>query len=397
MTTTLSLSSKRIAAIDLLRGIIMVIMALDHTRDFFHKDALVADPLNAATTNFILFGTRWVTHFCAPGFVFLSGLSAWLQHQRKTTKELSIFLITRGLWLIVFDLFIMSFVFTADIHFSLFILETLWSIGAGMVILGLMIHLPFMAILITGLLIVLGHNLINIAEAGRSTPVPLWWNMLHQPGIKPLDSGHSLFVFYPMLPWAGLMLLGYCCGKLFTHTEAAKRNRLLLLTGMSAIALFLVLRFINIYGDPLAWKKQPTALQTFFSFMNVQKYPPSLLFIFATIGPLLVVLSFIKTTSGNVAKKVMVFGRVPLFYFVVHFFILHVVQIITYLFSGHTVEEGMKGSTASLFKFSAPGEGVSLGFVYLIWIAIVLLMYPICKWYDSYKAAHKEKKWLSYL
>lgn len=397
MTTTTLSNSRRIQSIDLLRGIIMIIMALDHTRDFFHKDALVADPLNPDTTNIILYGTRWITHFCAPGFVFLSGLSAWLQSRRKTKAELSRFLITRGLWLIVFDLFCMSFIFTADIHYSIFILETLWSIGAGMVILGLMIHLPFMAILVTGLLIVFGHNLINIAEATRSTPVPLWWNLLHQPGFKPLGGGHNLFVFYPMLPWAGLMLLGYCCGKLFTDKEAAQRNKILLYTGIGAIVLFCIIRFINIYGDPRPWQGQSTPLKTFFAFMNVQKYPPSLLFLCATTGPLLVVLSFLKNADSRFAKAASVIGRVPLFYFVVHFFVLHLAQIMVYFINGHTVEEGLKGSPQSLFKFSAPGEGFSLGIVYLVWMAVVLLMYPLCKWYDRYKLAHKEKWWLSYL
>lgn len=397
MTTTLQPSARRIQSIDLLRGIIMIIMALDHTRDFFHKDALVADPLNADSTNIILYGTRWITHFCAPGFVFLSGLSAWLQSQRKTKAELSRFLITRGLWLIVFDLFCMSFIFTADIHYGIFILETLWSIGAGMVVLGLMIHLPFTWILITGLLLVFGHNLIDMAEAGRSTPVPLWWNLLHQPGFKPLSGGHNLFVFYPMLPWAGLMLLGYCCGKLFTDKEAAQRNKILLYTGIAAIVLFFIIRYINIYGDPRPWKAQPGTLKTFFAFMNVQKYPPSLLFMCGTIGPLLIVLSFLKNAQSSFAKAASVIGRVPLFYFVVHFFILHLLQIVTYFARGHSFAAGMQGVEGQLFKFVAPGEGFSLGMVYVIWAAIVILMYFLCKKYDAYKMTHKEKWWLSYL
>lgn len=397
MTSTLQTSTKRIASIDLLRGIIMVIMALDHTRDFFHKDALIADPLNPETTNIILYGTRWVTHFCAPGFVFLSGLSAWLQSRRKTTKELSRFLITRGLWLIIFDLFIMSFIFTADIHYSIFILETLWSIGAGMIVLGLMIWLPFTVILVAALLIVAGHNLIDIAEAGRGTPVPLWWNLLHQPGFKPLGGGHNLFIFYPFLSWAGLIMLGYCCGKLFTDKDAEKRNKILLWTGISAVVFFVLLRFINVYGDPRTWKEQATVLKTIFDFMNVQKYPPSLLFLCATIGPLLITLSFIKNAQSRFAKAISVFGRVPFFYFAVHFFILHLAQIVTYFINGHSFEEGMKGTPASLFKFSAPGEGYPLPVVYIIWIIIVLLMYPLCKWYDAYKTRHKEKWWLSYL
>jgi uncharacterized membrane protein len=397
MSQSLTTDKKRIQSIDLLRGIIMIIMALDHTRDFFHKDGLLGDPLNPDTTNLGLYGTRWITHFCAPTFVFLSGLSAWLQSQRKTKKELSLFLITRGLWLIIADLLIMSFAFTADIHYSFFVLETLWSIGAGMVILGLMIWLPFTIILTTGLLIVLGHNLIDLAEKARQTPVPLWWNLLHQPGIKPLGGGHNLFIFYPFLSWAGLMMLGYCCGKLFTGMEASKRNKILLWTGISAIFLFLVLRSINVYGNPTPWHHLDTRLKTFFAFMNVQKYPPSLLFLCATIGPMLIVLSLLKNTQGWFAKIAIVYGRVPFFYFIVHFYILHTAQVITFFARGHSLDEGLKGVKDVPFKFAAPGEGYSLGIVYLIWIATVILMYPLCRWYDKYKTAHKEKKWLSYL
>jgi uncharacterized membrane protein len=390
-------NQQRIRSIDLLRGIIMIIMALDHTRDFFHTEGMTGDPLNPDTTYPALYATRWITHFCAPTFVFLSGLSAWLQSARKSKKELSLFLITRGIWLIVVDLVIMSFAFTADVNYSFFILETLWSIGAGMVILGLMIYLPFPVILATGLMIVFGHNLIDFAERSRSTPVPLWWNLLHQPTVKPLGDGHNLFVLYPFLPWAGLMMLGYCCGKLFTMMDAEKRNRILLWTGVAAIVLFLVVRFINVYGDPRPWQEQATGMKTFFSFMNVQKYPPSLLFICATIGPMLIVLSLLKKVESRFARFAIVFGRVPLFYFVVHFYILHLAQIITYLARGHSFSEGLKGVEGLPFKFAAPGEGFSLAIVYLLWIAVVLLMYPICKAYDRYKTKHKEKKWLSYV
>ncbi|HEV7781125.1 MAG TPA: heparan-alpha-glucosaminide N-acetyltransferase domain-containing protein [Chitinophagaceae bacterium] len=390
-------NTKRIQSIDLLRGIIMIIMALDHTRDFFHVTGMTGDPLNPDTTNPVLYGTRWITHFCAPTFVFLSGVSGWLQSGRKTKKELSVFLITRGLWLIVVDLLIMSFIFSADIHYSLFVLETLWSIGAGMVVLGMMIYLPFEIILATGLLIVFGHNLIDFAERGRQTPVPFWWNLLHQVTIKPLGGGHSLFIFYPFLPWAGLMMLGYCCGKLFTTMEATKRNKILLWTGAGTVILFFVLRSVNIYGDPRPWKVQDSPTKTFYAFMNVQKYPPSLLFLCATIGPMLIVLSLLKNAQGRFARFASVFGRVPLFYFIVHFFIVHLAQIITYLSRGHSVAEGMKGVEGLPFKFAVPGEGYSLGIVYLIWIAVVLLMYPLCKRYDRYKTRHKEKWWLSYL
>ena len=390
-------ASKRIESIDLLRGLIMIIMALDHTRDFFHKDGLSGDPLNPDTTTSILYFTRWITHFCAPTFVFLSGLSAWLQGQRKTKKELSSFLISRGFWLIFIDLTIMSLGLTADIHFGVFVLETLWSIGASMVILGLLIRLPFNVILALGLLIFFGHNLLDFAEQAREGKVPIWWSLLHRVNIVPLWGNHSLFIFYPFLSWTGLMLLGYCCGKLFTDVAAERRRKILLSTGIAAILFFVALRWANIYGDPRPWAEQATGLKTFFAFMNVQKYPPSLLFLCATVGPGLIFLALVKNTGSKLVKIISVYGRVPFFYFIVHFYILHIATAIAYLLRGHSVAEGMKGLPGLPFKFALPGEGYSLAIVYAIWVAIVILMYPLCKWYDHYKTNHKEKWWLSYL
>jgi uncharacterized membrane protein len=375
----------------------MVIMALDHTRDFFHKDGLTGDPLNPDTTTVILYFTRWITHFCAPTFVFLSGLSAWLQSKRKSKKELSLFLITRGLWLIVVDLTIMSFAFTFDIHYGNFVLETLWSIGAGMVILGLVIYLPFNMILALGLIIFFGHNLLDYAEASRAGKVPLWWNLLHVVTITKLWGDHDLFILYPFLSWSGLMMLGYCCGKLFTDVQPQQRNKILRWIGACAILVFITLRIINGYGNPQHWVLQKDSLKTFFSFMNVQKYPPSLLFLCATVGPVLIFLSFLKDTGSRISKIISVYGRVPLFYFIVHFFVLHFAQAITYLARGHSFEEGMQGLPGLPFKFAAPGQGYNLFIVYCIWILTVIIMYPICKWYDNYKTNHKEKRWLSYL
>jgi uncharacterized membrane protein len=397
MTLSLTSDKKRIQSIDLLRGIIMIIMALDHTRDFFHVKGLTGDPLNENTTDVALYATRWITHFCAPTFVFLSGLSAWLQAQRKSKKELSFFLVTRGLWLIIVDLFIMSFAFTADIHYSVFILETLWSIGAGMIVLGLMIWLPFYMILATGIIITLGHNMLDFMERAGDAPAGLWYKILHQQTFYPLGSGHSLFLLYPTLSWIGLILLGYCCGKLFTHADEAGRKKILIWTGVSAIILFLVLRYINKYGDPRPWIGQDNTLKNFFVFMNVEKYPPSLLFLCATIGPMLIVLSLLGKAKGWFVNFASVIGRVPLFYFVVHFFILHAVQIITYFIRGHSFEEGYKGDPRVPFKFAAPGEGFNLFITYLVWIAAVFLMYLLCKQYDRYKQANKQNKWLSYL
>ena len=395
MQSTISLNQKRVESVDLLRGLIMVIMALDHTRDYFHW-AFNAGPLNAATTTSALYFTRWITHFCAPTFVFLSGLSAWLQGQRKTKKELSKFLITRGLWLIIFDFTVMTFLLTADIHYTFFILSTLWALGMSMIVLGLVIWLPFRAILLIGLLIVLGHNLIDFAERNRND-FPLWWNLLHRLGVKPLWDGHLLLTLYPFLSWAGLMLLGYCCGRLFTDFGQAERKKILLWLGISALLLFFVLRFINVYGDPSRWSRQVDTIRTIFTFMNVQKYPPSLLFLCATIGPGLIFLSLVKNTRTKLAQVFSVYGRVPFFYFVVHFFILHIASVLVYLSRGHSLAEGIAGAPGLLMKFAIPGEGFSLKVVYLVWITTVIIMYPLCKWYDRYKRNHKEKWWLSYL
>lgn len=394
LQSTIDPNRKRILSIDLLRGIIMIIMALDHTRDFFHKDALTGDPLNAATTTAELYATRWVTHFCAPIFVFLSGLSAWLQAQRKSKKELSFFLISRGIWLMVVDIIVMSFVFSFNPQYPVLLLETLWSIGAGMVVLGLMIHLPYSVILATGAIIVLGHNLLDFLERTGDAPKGLWYKLLHQQAFHPIGGGRAIFVLYPALSWIGLALLGYCCGKLFTHMEPPKRRKVLLTTGVIAIVTFFLLRYINVYGDPRPWSEQEDGMKTVFTFINVQKYPPSLLFMLATIGPALIFLALVQKADGRLARIASVFGRVPLFYFVVHFFIVRIGGIILFFAKGHTMKEGI---AAQPFGFTAPGEGFTLGETYLVWIAVVTLMYPLCRWYDRYKTNNKDKKWLSYL
>jgi len=383
-STNLAGTKKRIESIDILRGIIMVIMALDHTRDFFHKDAFTGDPLDLATTTPVLYFTRWITHFCAPIFVFLAGMSGWLQHQRKTTKELSRFLITRGLWLILLEATIITLGITADIHFGLLVLQTIWSIGISMIFLGLAIWMPFKLILTTGLLIFFGHNLLDFAEAARN-------------GNVPLNANHSIGFFYPILPWIGVMLMGYCSGKILTSFNPLQRNKSLLWTGIGLLFLFVVLRTINVYGDPSHWSQQRNGTYTFLSFMNVTKYPPSLLYAAVTLGCAFIFLGLVKKTSGWISNIIIVYGRVPFFYYILHFYLLHSIAIILYLQRGHTMAEGIKGVPNLPFKFAIPGEGYSLGIVYLVWIAVVIALYPLCKWYNNYKRNHREKWWLSYL
>ena len=396
LATATAGTSRRIQSIDFIRGIIMVIMALDHTRDFFHLST-TGNPLDPATSYPALYFTRWITHFCAPTFVFLSGLSAWLQGQRKSKRELRRFLITRGLWLILFDLTVQSFIMLGDIHFQLFLLETLSSIGAGMAILGVLIALPYRYILAIGLVIVFGHNALDFLEASAKGPLPAWYKLLHQPGAVPLWGNHLLFILYPWLPWTGLTLLGYCCGRVFTSREFPQRKKILVRSGIAVILFFFILRAINLYGDPGPWQMQKSAMRTFFSFMNVSKYPPSLLYLCATIGPLLIFLGLAKNSDSRWQKTISIFGRVPLFYFSIHFLILHVACAIVFFLRGHTWAEAVKGYPDEAFKFVVPGEGFSLAGVYGIWIALVVLMYPLSKAYDRYKTANKDKWWLSYL
>lgn len=385
----------RISSIDLLRGFIMIIMALDHTRDFFHITAWTLDPVNLAQTTPILYATRWITHLCAPNFVFLAGVSIFFQSQRKHIKELSIFLIKRGIWLLLAEVFIVNFAFGFDIYFSFVALQVIWAIGISMILIGLIIRLPFAAILTTGALIVLGHNLLDFYEQGFKNQPAWWYSLLHIPGIYSLSKNHNLFIFYPFLPWTGLMILGYCFGKLFVSFEGVKRKRMLILLGSSLILFFIVLRYTNAYGDPRSWAVQKNGLYTFFSFINLQKYPPSLLFMCATIGPALLLLAITGNANNRLSRFITVYGRVPFLYYILHFFLIHFVSSIFFFARGHSASEGIY-TGKDIPNFIIPGEGVSLAVVYLIWVCVVLALYPVCKWFSEYKRNHK-KWWLSYL
>lgn len=390
-------SAYRITSIDLLRGLVMIIMALDHTRDLFHKDAFTGNPLDLSTTTPILFFTRWITHFCAPVFVFLSGTSVWLQSRRKTKSELGLFLIKRGLWLIFLEATLISFGILFDIHFGMLAMQTIWAIGMSMLILGLLSWLPFTAILALGIIIVFGHDALDFAEKTHGPVYPFWWNFIHRPSFYPLGGGHTLGFFYPFLPWTGLMMLGYCFGKIFTQIDdAAKRKLVLLWLGTGIILFMIMLRVMDVYGDPGHWSSQKNIVFTFFSFINYQKYPPSLLYMCATIGPAILFLALVGERQPAVARFITVYGRVPLFYYVLHFYLLHLISAICFLSRGHSFAEGINGVPGMPFKFIIPGEGYSLGIVYLIWISVVLALYPLCKWYSDYKLTHKQW-WLSYL
>lgn len=393
-----SIKSTRIESIDILRGLVMVIMALDHVRDYYHINAFTGNyPENMESTNLILFGTRFITHYCAPVFVFLAGTSAFLYGQNKTKGQLSKFLITRGLWLIFVEIFINNFLWWFDITFGFTNLQVIWAIGVCMIVLGVIIHLPKKIILILGLLIVLGHNALDgIVKEGDSIE-SLFWYFLHQMNGFSYTEGKFLWFSYPVLPWVGVMLLGYCFGELYKKGGAmALRKKWLLYLGISSIALFFVLRGINIYGDLLPWGHQETTEKTIISFFNVSKYPPSLVYLLITLGPALLFLYFIENIKNAITNFLLVFGRVPFFYYMLHILVIHIGAIIGLIITGKDWKL-MILDNETMNSGALQGYGYSLLIVYIIWIAIVAILYPICKKYMRYKLNNKDKWWLSYL
>ena len=390
-----SVKRARITSIDLLRGLVMIIMALDHTRDFFHLDAWTRDPLDPETTSLALFFTRWITHFCAPVFVFLAGASGYLQRARKSSSELSLFLITRGLWLIMIEIVVINFAFSFDPGYHIIGLQTIWSIGISMIILGLLCWLPVYILLPIGLIIVFGHNLLNFYEF-KTEHFTVWYALLHRPGVYPLDESHSIFVFYPFLSWTGLMITGYCFGILFRKFEGIKRKKLFVRLGITITLFFIILRYLNVYGGPGLWTKEDSFMRTVFSFLNTQKYPPSLLYMCMTIGPAIVLLGLWDKARGKLVDVISVYGRVPFFYYILHFFLIHLLSMIAFLTRGHSFAEGIN-KDPMLPNFIRPGEGYPLWTVYLVWAIIVISLFPLCSWYDKNKRSHPERKWLSYL
>jgi uncharacterized membrane protein len=386
----------RITSIDLLRGTVMIIMALDHVRDYFHADAFGYDPLDLEKTSPLLFFTRWITHFCAPVFVFLAGTSAFLSGQRKTKKELSLFLMTRGLWLVLLELTVVNFGWLFNIQLPTLPLTVIWALGISMIALSLLIHLPKTYILAIAIILVAGHNLLDPITVSEPGPKKFLWSLLHEPGIFVM-AGKNIFVGYPIIPWIGLMALGYCFGQLYTtRYDAPKRKRLLLIFGASAVVLFVVLRLSNIYGDRALWTPQSTPLYTLLSFIRTSKYPPSLLYMLMTIGPALLFLAFTERTDNRVTQTVSIYGRVPFFYYLLHVYMIHVLAMVAAEISTHDWSDMI----ISFWVNDDPqlrGYGFGLGVVYAVWIFIVVALYPLCRWYDKYKMNNRHKRWLSYL
>ncbi|MCY7310433.1 MAG: heparan-alpha-glucosaminide N-acetyltransferase domain-containing protein [Chitinophagaceae bacterium] len=402
MPAPLTLNQKRIESIDIIRGIAMVIMALDHTRDYFHIGANLDDPLNLATTTPALYFTRWITHFCAPIFVFLSGTSIYLQSLRKTKKELGIFLLKRGLWLIIAEWTIVAFAWTFNPFFNVIPFQVIWAIGISMVILGLIVlmKLNYKIIFILGVVLVAGHNLLDIPEAAPGFTANFWWDIFHHGFFTQYEFAprHYAILVYPFPAWTGVMLLGYCAGVLFTQKYSSeRRKKILTRIGLGLILFFVALRFSNLYGDPRDWSTQKNSLYTFLSFMKVNKYPPSLLYLCITIGPALLLLAFMEKIKNRFTGWMVVYGRTAFFYYIIHLYLIHLVAAVCFFARGHSMADAMNSANIYPFLFVAPGEGYGLLIVYLVWAAVIISLYPLCKWYDKYKTNHKEKWWLSYL
>jgi uncharacterized membrane protein len=395
---TTELKPYRIVSIDILRGLIMVIMALDHVRDFFFAHGMDIDPLDLEHPSRILFFTRWITHFCAPLFVFLSGISAYLSINKGNSSGSAAFLIRRGLFLIAMELVVVTFGITFNPLYNVIILQVIWAIGISLVILGLLTRFSRAVILTVGILLVFGHDVLDFVDtptAGFSGFV-MQLLLTSKTAFFPLGHNYFVAILYAALPWTGVMLLGYCVGDLFqSGYPVEKRKKWLLILGSGALALFAVLRLINMYGDPSPWHTQMSPVFTFLSFLKVSKYPPSLLYCLMTVGSGLIILSLTENLKNGISKVLTHYGRVPFFYYLAHFYLLHLVLIILFFATGYGVNDIIPKNNPFLFRPDA--FGFSLPIVYLIWITIVAMLYRPCVWYWDYKKRHKEKWWTRYV
>jgi uncharacterized membrane protein len=383
----------RIESIDLLKGLVMVIMALDHVRDYFHYSAFIFDPADPTQTTLPVFFTRWITHFCAPAFSFLAGLSAFMVGKRKTRNELSVFLLKRGLWLVFIELTIVGFAWYFDLQFRTFGLLVIWALGISMIILALLIHLPRTYILIFSLLLICCHNLFDNVHF----PGNVLWSVIHEQQFFKLSANTQLLVGYPIVPWIAVMALGYYFGAFYDKSyDANKRKKLFNIIGIIAIAVFIALRLTNLYGDPKPFKDYHTLSQDVVSFLNPTKYPPSLLYLLMTLGATFLFLANTEKLKGSLVNFFCTFGRVPFFYYILHLYLIHIVAMVFARLSGFGWQK-LVLSTWIGFEPNMKGYGFSLWVAYAVWIGIILLLYPLCKRFDRYKQTHKEKWWLSYL
>jgi uncharacterized membrane protein len=379
----------RLSSIDVVRGIVMVLMVLDHTRDFFTNARF--DPTDLAQTTPALFLTRWITHYCAPAFVFLAGTAAFLTGSRgRTRPDLARFLVTRGLWLIVLEVTLVRWGATFHLPFDFLGLQVIWAIGVSMIALAGLIFLPRSAIAAFAIVTIAGHNLLDGVEARDLGALGFLWPVLHQ---QAYDErwGTAIVIVYPLIPWVGVMAGGYALGPLFRRGRAGRR-RLLLALGLAVTAGFVALRAVNVYGDPGPWTPQPDAVFTVLSFLDTEKYPPSLLYLMMTLGPTFVALALLDREPGRFTRPILVFGRVPLLFYLLQWPLVHGLA----LGLAAIRDEPLDWLFAPV-PFDPPaGYGYELPVVYLVWALAVFILYWPCRWFADLKRRRKDA-WLSYL
>lgn len=380
----------RLASVDLVRGVIMIIMALDHTRDWLGGDALAA-PTRLATTTPALFATRWITHFCAPTFALLAGVAVRLSLAHKPRAEVVRFLCTRGVWLIVLDAVVMRcLVMQWNVDFQLTIVTPLWMLGWSMLALAALLYLPTPAIAVVSAVLIAGHNLLD----GVTSASPLWV-FVHAQGFLIAPPGRALFDAYPLVPWLAVMSAGYVLGAIYAW-PAARRRRFLVRLGGAMILGFVALRALDVYGDPAPWQAQATPVFTVLAFLNTTKQPPSLLFLLMTLGPVLVALAYAEAPPRWLAPAITI-GRVPLFYFVLHFFVLHAVALVVSAVELGTVANMFESPSIAQYPATfPPGWGLPLPWLYAAWLAVVIAVYPACRWFAALKQRRRDA-WLGYL
>lgn len=381
MTTISSRAPARVSSVDIVRGAVMVLMALDHVRDYVTNQRFRPEDLSKASV--ALFATRWVTHFCAPAFSLLAGVGVGLYMSRgRSAAETSRFLVTRGIWLLFLELVVTPIGWQFGFHLIPAFALVLWALAWSMIVLAALVHLPRWLVAAFSIVVIAGHNLLD-----RIPPSPVW-QILHIPGF--VIPG-KLFVAYPLIPWVAVMSLGYSLAEIYKW-DAPRRRRFLLRTGALATAAFVAVRFVNGYGNPGPWSPMPTIGLTVASFLNVLKYPPSLDFLLMTLGPVLIALALVEGVRNRVTEWLSVYGRVPLFYYIVHIFVAHAVAVVLALVQG--------GELRRIPVVNDPGSipswyGVSLFGVYVAWALVVALMYIPCRWYSGLKARRNDW-WLRY-
>jgi uncharacterized membrane protein len=380
----------RLPSIDTLRGIVMILMALDHVRDFVGPPGI--SPTNLAQTTVPLFLTRWITHLCAPAFFLLTGTGAYLSLGRKGVPELSRYLLTRGVWLIVLELTLIRCLgYQFNVDYQVTLLVVIWALGWAMVTLAALVWLPLPAILTFGVVMIAGHNLLD----GIRSANPLW-TILHAQGFVVNRPGFVVFVAYPLVPWIGVTALGYALGQIY-RWNPERRRAFLVRCGLALLGAFVVLRGLNVYGDPAPWSSQASSALTIVSFLNVTKYPPSLLFLLMTLGPALLILRALDRGTTRPLTPALTFGRVPLFYFVLHLTLIHLLAVILCYAQNGAVHWMFESPDLGSYPFTPPpGWGVSLPITYLLWVVVVVALYPVCAWFAGVKRRSRAG-WLSYL